>query len=73
MKSFELKFSGNENENAEHFLKELLECIKNSKIDKKVAFKAAHDFYMAMPPIGMMAKEHTSGHGKTLKKSSNVN
>lgn len=40
MKSFELKFSGNENENAEHFLKELLECIDNSRIDKKAALKA---------------------------------
>lgn len=40
MKSFDLKFSGNENENAELFLEELIDCIDNSKLDKKSALKA---------------------------------
>ena len=40
MKSFDLKFSGNENENAELFLEELLDCVENSKLDKASALKA---------------------------------
>lgn len=40
MKSFDLKFSGNDNENAELFLEELLDCVENSKLDKSSALKA---------------------------------
>ena len=40
MKSFDLKFHGNENENAELFLDELRDCIENSNIRKDRALKA---------------------------------
>lgn len=40
MKSFDLKFSGNDNENAELFLEELIDCIENSHLDKLSALKA---------------------------------
>ena len=40
MKSFDLKFHGNDNENAELFLDELKDCIENSDISKDRALKA---------------------------------
>lgn len=40
IKSFDLKFDGKESENAELFLEELMDCVKNSSLDKKRALKA---------------------------------
>lgn len=68
LNSFALKFSGNSNEDAELFLEELIDCVKNSSIDKKKALKAVPRILQGTAKIWYQSEKKSLTSWKRFKK-----